>query len=71
MEDINGAKSLFFFGRGFFDPNREVKEAALEALAEKRGVDVTQIVPQVKRRQPSLASTCHCFWEGWANGSSW
>ena len=47
MEDSNGAKSLFLLRSGFFDPNREVKEGALEALAEKKGVDVTQMIRKV------------------------
>ena len=38
---------FFFLGSGFFDPNREAKEAALEALAEKQGVDVTQIICKI------------------------
>ena len=41
MEDTNYAGALFFLGSGFFDPNREVKEAVLETLAEIRGVDAT------------------------------
>ena len=39
-------RDLLLFGMRFFDPNREVKEAALEALADKRGVDVTPNNPQ-------------------------
>jgi hypothetical protein len=47
MEDSNDAKSLFFLGSGFVDPNRQMEEVALEALAEKKGVDVTPIVCKV------------------------
>ena len=40
--------TFFFLGSGFFDPNRKVKAAAPEALAEKKGVvDVTQIIHKV------------------------
>jgi HEAT repeat protein len=44
MENSNDPKTLTALGNAFADPNPEVKEAALEALSERKGADVTAII---------------------------
>jgi len=44
MENSNDSKTLTALGNALGDPNPEVKEAALEALSERKGADVTAII---------------------------
>ncbi len=44
MENSNDPKTLTALGNALADPNSEVKEAALEALSERKGADVTAII---------------------------
>jgi hypothetical protein len=44
LEDKNDPKSNSALADMFSDPSREVKDAALEALADKEGTNVTQLI---------------------------
>ena len=44
MENSKDPKTLTARGNALVDPNPEVKEAALEALSERKGADVTAII---------------------------
>ena len=44
MENSNDPKTLTALGNALADPNSEVKEAALEALSERKGANVTAII---------------------------
>jgi HEAT repeat protein len=44
MENSNDSKTLTALGNALADPNSEVKEAALEALSERKGGNVTAII---------------------------
>jgi len=44
MENSRDPKTLTALGNALADPNSEVKEAALEALSERKGADVTAII---------------------------
>lgn len=44
LEDKNDPKSIAALADMLSDPNREVKDAALEALADKEGTNVTQLI---------------------------
>ena len=44
MENSNDPKTLTALGNALADPNSEVKEAALEALSERKGANVTEII---------------------------
>jgi hypothetical protein len=44
LEDKNDPKSIAALADMFSDPSREVKEAALQALADKEGSNVTQLI---------------------------
>jgi hypothetical protein len=44
LEDKNDSKSTSALADMFSDPSREVKEAALQALADKEGANVTQLI---------------------------
>jgi hypothetical protein len=46
MEDSDDPKTIAALGEALTDPNREVKEAALGALADKKGETVTQMLRQ-------------------------
>ncbi len=43
MEKSNDAKTLTSLGNALADPNREVKDAALQALIERKGANVTEM----------------------------
>lgn len=44
LEDKNDSKSASALADMFSDPSREVKESALQALADKEGANVTQLI---------------------------
>jgi hypothetical protein len=44
MEDSDDPKSIAALGEALTDKNREVKEAAFQALADKKGANVTEIL---------------------------
>jgi HEAT repeat protein len=44
MENSKDPKTLTALGNALADPSSEVKEAALEALSERKGADVTAII---------------------------
>jgi len=44
LEEKNDSKSTSALADMFSDPSREVKEAALQALADKEGANVTQLI---------------------------
>lgn len=44
MEKSNDTKSLTALGNALADPNREVREAALQALSERKGANVTEML---------------------------
>jgi hypothetical protein len=44
LEDKNDPKSIAALAEMLSDPSREVKEAALQALADKEGANVTQLI---------------------------
>jgi HEAT repeat protein len=44
MENSTDAKTLTALGNALADPNREVKDAALQALSERKGAAVTEML---------------------------
>ena len=44
MENANDAKTITELGNALADPNREVKDAALQALSERKGTNVTEML---------------------------
>ncbi len=44
MENLNDTKTITALGNALADPNREVKDAALQALAERKGANVTEMI---------------------------
>jgi hypothetical protein len=46
MEELSDVKTLTALGNALADPNRQVKDAALQALSERIGADVTAMIGQ-------------------------
>ncbi len=46
MEKLSDVKTLTALGNALADPNREVKDAALQALSERKGATVTTMIGQ-------------------------
>jgi Family of unknown function (DUF5691) len=44
MDDTDDPKSIVALGEAFTDQNKKVKEAALQALADKKGANITEIL---------------------------
>jgi HEAT repeat protein len=44
MEKSGDAKTLSTLGNALADPNREVKEAALQALSQRKGSSATEVL---------------------------
>jgi hypothetical protein len=56
LEDKNDPKSIAALAEMLSDPSREVKEAALQALADKEGANVTQLIQRgLNDRDPGFA----------------